>query len=334
MASFRDFMETALYDPETGFYARRRPREDFYTAPELHRAFADCLALEISRRLDALAERHPGEPLHVVEMGSGDGTLAKDVLSALRRRRPDAPWSLRFVLVERVLGNLLSSLASLGGPSGRLLGFTRISEMPRVKGVFYSNELVDALPFHLVEKQGGRLFEAFVESGEGGLRSLRAGPLSSPELEAEARRISPRLAEGGRAAVCLEARSWMRSAASRLAAGAIITVDYGGAGGEPLLGPRAYRRHRAGGEILEGPGSRDLTADVDFSALMDEGTRHGLKTVCFCPLGKFLIERGILERMPEGASAGAYGERNRLKTLFHAGGMGSAFRVLIQEKRP
>ena len=43
MQTFRDFMEAALYDPEQGYYGRRIPREDFYTAPELHPAFGGVL---------------------------------------------------------------------------------------------------------------------------------------------------------------------------------------------------------------------------------------------------------------------------------------------------
>ena len=39
MRTFRDFMESALYDPEEGFYSTRTQTADFYTAPELHPAF-------------------------------------------------------------------------------------------------------------------------------------------------------------------------------------------------------------------------------------------------------------------------------------------------------
>ena len=36
-------METALYDPERGYYSVREKAADFYTAPELHAAFGAVL---------------------------------------------------------------------------------------------------------------------------------------------------------------------------------------------------------------------------------------------------------------------------------------------------
>ena len=33
MRTFRDFMESALYDPERGYYSTRTHTADFYTAP-------------------------------------------------------------------------------------------------------------------------------------------------------------------------------------------------------------------------------------------------------------------------------------------------------------
>ena len=46
-------MERALYDPETGYYPRPQVKKDFYTAPELHPAFAGVL----TRELDAVVQQ-------------------------------------------------------------------------------------------------------------------------------------------------------------------------------------------------------------------------------------------------------------------------------------
>ena len=78
----------------------------------------------------------------------------------------------------------------------------------------------------------------------------------------------------------------------------------------------------------------DLLASVDFAALVAEGRLHGLHEASYQTLGRFLLDRGVLARLPEGQGAAAYAERNRIKTLLHPGGMGEAFKVLVQEKRP
>ena len=49
MQTFRDFMEASLYSPN-GYYPTREAKADFYTAPELHPAFAEILASEAASR--------------------------------------------------------------------------------------------------------------------------------------------------------------------------------------------------------------------------------------------------------------------------------------------
>src|SRR5438874_8658003 len=89
MITFRDFMESVLYDPQNGYYgATRKILADFYTAPEVHASFGTVIADDIAARLGRLqAEGDPG-PYQIVEMGSGDGTLAHAVLERLRARHP------------------------------------------------------------------------------------------------------------------------------------------------------------------------------------------------------------------------------------------------------
>ena len=87
-----------------------------------------------------------------------------------------------------------------------------------------------------------------------------------------------------------------------------------------------------GEDIVSRPGKVDLTASVDFTQLIAHGERSGLRTESFTTLGKFLLENGILDRMPAGDSVSAFKERNRIKTLFHPEGMGEKFKVLIQER--
>jgi len=333
LLTFRDFMEAALYDPADGYYPRRSPGEDFYTAPELHPAFAEALADEICERLESLAARRPKAPLFVVEMGSGDGRLARQLLHAFQERHAESCDLIRYVLVERVESLLIESLVRLRAEPGRVLGYSRLADLPPLCGVFISNELVDALPFHVLEKREGRVREVYVEQAEGAWR-LQLGDCSSPELARAAEGIAGWLSEGDRHALSLAAGEWMGAVASKLECGALITVDYGDAPvSHRANAPRFFFRHATGGDVLARFGRQDMTASVDFGRLIEEGRRHGLQDVRFCSLGRFLLDRGALERLPAGDSPSAYAERNRLKTLFHPGGMGEAFKVLIQEKR-
>ncbi len=329
MVTYRDFMETSLYDARRGFYSKRAVKEDFYTAPELHPAFAEIL----TRKLADLFSRMKGAgvpgPYSIVEMGSGSGLLARQVLDALGRNHPEWSQKIRYVMVERTRNLLLESMTAVPGAAGRLLGFSRLEDVPQTTGVFFSNELVDAFPFHLLEKRGGKIIELYVEP-EG---DLRAGPLSRPELEIHARGVERLLGEGQRHAVNLEAARWTRLVSDKLKAGYLLTIDYGGrspAGAILPNPPRAFSHHRVGDADASRAGETDITASVDFETLIQEGSRRGLALETFQTMGGFLIDNGI-GSLIEGAPARS---RAQIKTLIHPEGMGEVFKVLLQRREP
>ncbi len=320
---FRDFMAHSLHG-RGGFYSRRRPGADFYTAPELTPAFAEILAGEFARRFDALRRQGIRGPYALVEMGSGTGLLARQVAAALSRLRPDLFSSLRFILVEPQRQLLLDSVLSLSAATPHVLGYSRLEDVLPCAGVFHSNELVDALPFHLLETTPEGAREVYIR---GDVPVL--GPLSSPALEGPARTLDG-LPPGQRHAVGLEALRWLGTVARKLTAGAVVTVDYGSRLPPGAINPpRTFRRHRVETEGSElGLGGRDITANVDFEALIGEGRRLGLGLDRYSTLAGFLIDGGIgalVEAAPPP-------ERLRVKTLLHPDGMGESFKVLIQTK--
>ena len=322
-------MESSLYAPG-GFYPTREPKADFYTAPELHPAFGEILASEIAFRLGQLSQAGVPGPYFIVEMGSGSGMLARRIMKTLRERHPEWADRARLALVERCENLLVDSLCSFAGTGENILGFTRLEDLPPCAGVFISNELVDAFPVHLLEKHDGQVHEVYIEEGEEAL-----GPLSTQALHPYANAMHLRMPEGARHAVNLEALHWLAEVSRRLRAGSLITIDYGRRFAPDAANePRSFQRHRVDGQVTESPGRKDITASVDFETLISEGRRRGLRTVSFETMARFLIDRGILQRLPQtdGFDMRAYKERNQIKMLFHPEGMGEVFKVLIQEK--
>ncbi len=331
MRTFRDFMESALYDPEKGFYSTRTQTADFYTAPELHAAFGSVLADRLAALLRRAKEARPGEPLSLVEAGCGDGTLATQVARRLRERHPDVAAGLTFVLLDRSRRDLTTAARALTAFGLKVEACTGIERLPRFTGVLYSNELFDALPAHLLEKKDGNIYEVYVDGN--GAPAL--GGVSSPELAAHAAAIMAALAEGERHAVSLEAPRWMAEAAARLNAGFLLTVDYGKRfTHETPNAPRAYRAHRIEADLTARPGEQDLTVPADFNALIAAGEKAGAPLESFTSLSRFLLEGGIEEFLlaAAGDDASSYKQRAQIKTLLHPEGMGEAFKVMIQRK--
>ncbi len=330
MQTFRDFMEAALYDPERGYYSRRTPTEDFYTAPELHPAYAGALARVVAQRFELMKAAGVPGPYSVVEMGCGQGRLGRALLCEFKQRHPAWATQTRYVLIERSRTALLDAIMAASQVHGQVLGYSRLEELLPCSGIFLSNELVDAFPVHLLEKRSGRVFEVYVEdSGRTVLSDL-----STPELVPHAQAVEASLAEGERHAVNLEARRWLRLVSQKLEAGYVVTIDYGKRFGASPNPPRTFYRHTTDELVTDGKGRKDITASVDFDALIDEGGRLGLGLELYGSLSRFLLEAGIADWMPSGDSVADLKARTKIKTLIHPEGMGEVFKVLIQKRSP
>lgn len=324
-------MEAALYDPERGFYSTRTQTADFYTAPELHPAFGSVLADRLAALLRRVKASRPGDALTVVEAGCGNGTLASQVARRLREKHPDLAADLRFILVDRSRKDLTEAARRVTAFGLPVEACTGIERLPRFSGVLYSNELIDALPAHLLQKKEGNMFEVYVD--EQGRQTL--GGVSTPELAVHAAVIARALGEGERHAVCVEASRWLTEAASRLNAGFLLTADYGKRfTAETPNAPRAYRAHRLEDDLTAFPGEQDLTVPADFNALIAAGDAAGAALDSFESMSRFLLDGGIesFVAAAAGDDASSYKERAQLKTLLHPEGMGEAFKVLIQRK--
>ena len=171
MLSFRDFMESALYDPELGYYSVREKAADFYTAPELHGAFGAVLADRMALLLGRVASLRPAGPLFLVEAGCGDGTLSCQVARRLREKYPALASRFSFVLVERGRKDLTTAVRRLTAFGVPVTAHTRIADVPRFSGVLYSNELLDSLPVHLLEGRDGKVLKFSSMPPRRGLRT-------------------------------------------------------------------------------------------------------------------------------------------------------------------
>ena len=169
---------------------------------------------------------------------------------------------------------------------------------------------------------------------------LLGGPLSDPRLAEALRGLPAELMEGYTTEVNLRAQDWLADVSRRLARGFVVTVDYGFERDEYYAPHRrdgtlaCYRRHVRGADPLQCPGEQDLTAHVDFTALMEHGRRLGLATVTFTDQGRFLLDAGkeLIEEIVVRDAGRPSAERNIIHQLIHPALMGRAFKALVQRK--
>ena len=251
--TFAEFVEAALYDPDHGFYAGRAVGEDahFVTSPHVSPAFGSLVARQIEDFWELL-DRPPS--FTVVEAGAGTGMLARQILAALS---PPARAATRYVAVER---------SSAAREEARLGGIDVAQALDELRtgavGCVIANELLDNLPFHRVRGTADGVVELFVGL-DGDRFVLREGPPSSHDV----RRHAPPLREGEEGVVNLEALGFIDTAAQILDRGYIWLVDYGWPAAKQGALVHGYRDHRVDEDVLSNPGSKDITAGIDFHAL-------------------------------------------------------------------
>jgi len=189
--------------------------------------------------------------------------------------------------------------------------------------------------------QNGRLLERYV-TVEGDRLIEQVDLPSTRALEDYFKRLSVRLPDGFQTEVNLEALEWINRVGQLLKIGFVLTIDYGHSAEERYAPARregtlaCYAGHRR----LEQPylrvGRQDLTAHVDFSALVQAGRATGLEVAGFTDQTSFLLGLGAAEAM-ESRLASCDGVRREaelaaMKLLLAQDGMGRAFKVLIQQK--
>ncbi|MCB1132186.1 MAG: SAM-dependent methyltransferase [Verrucomicrobiae bacterium] len=279
---FPDFMAMALYDPDGGYYARTVAQVgrggDFFTSVSVGRLFGTLLA-----RRFAGYWREAGEPeqWRIVECGAHDGSLAADVLAGLAELSPEAFARLEYVVPEPL--ELLSERQKhrLADFAPRVRWVDSVAACDRLPGVVFGNELLDALPFHTILFRSGRWWERAVGLDQAGDFRWELREIVDSELADAARSLGEAFPDGYETEIRTGLQRFLAPLAACLDGGLMLWLDYGFLR-EDLYHPsrvtgtlRTFAKHRAGDDPLADPGSRDITAHVDFSALAETVRRLG-----------------------------------------------------------
>lgn len=284
-------MRLALYHPRDGYYATRVPGHggDYGTSPSLTPWFGALVVRELQAMWEAL--QRP-DPFTVTEVGAGRADLAAGALEAAGPLAGVLHWRIveRFDAVRELqrarLGRAASAvewLPSLGPPAAA--------------GCVLAHEVIDNFPVHLLEVgSDGEPREAYV--GMEGTRLVeQLGPLT-PGIAAPARSAAGQLGAGRRFEVCEDLQAWCAAASETIERGYLLVIDYGDMesdlwrsnprGTVVTYGPEGF-----GEDPLVAPGSRDITADVNFSAVSRMGEQVGFTPQMFCTQRSWLKSLGL-----------------------------------------
>ncbi|HQN64968.1 MAG TPA: SAM-dependent methyltransferase [Methylophilus sp.] len=291
--SFADFMHLALYTPALGYYSGGAQKfglaGDFVTAPEISPLFAQTIARQ------AMQVMHICDG-DILEIGAGTGRLAKELLLELQLLE-SLPQRYLILEVSDHLRHIQQEVIEKHLPIELQQRVVWLNDLPEnFNGLMLGNEVLDAIPVHLVHKTVEGWFERGV--GFDGEFVWLDVPLTRPEL---VKHLPQDLPNGYLTEVCPAASGLIHSLADSLQQGAILLVDYGFSAHEYYHPQRSqgtlmcHFQHHAHPNPLIHVGLQDVTAHVDFTQIALAGKAHGVSLSGYATQAQFLMNCGILD---------------------------------------
>ena len=282
--SFAEYMRAALYAPNLGYYSAssNSNANDYFTSPMVHPAFGAALAIFSTALFNCTSpDQHT-----VIEIGAGDGLLAADFTQYLRECFPALSQSLNYLVydiaVQEPSHYPVLPASQLGNQQAWLV---------------VANELIDAFPVHLFEVRDGRPMEVLIKEENG--RFVEHLALASPAIHQRLAPYIESLPEHYRGEVCLDVVGWVEQISRIVPRGFVVIIDYGMTQDRLYAPDRAhgtiqnYATHLRSSNILENPGTQDITAHVDFTALTSILQKHGFNLLLQTSQQEFLTSMGL-----------------------------------------
>lgn len=299
---FAEFMHMALYTPALGYYSGGAQKfgdiktggGDFITAPEISPLFSQSLAKQVGQVV-ALTN---GD---VLELGAGTGRLAIDLLLALAELN-QLPERYCILEVSDHLREVQRDKLKKRLPQSVFESVVWLDELPtNFVGMMLGNEVLDAIPVHLLVKKEGQLYERGVVF-DGGFQwqdKVLSADIVGKSLDVNT------LPNGYLTEVCPAAIGLVHSLAAALKQGAILMLDYGFSVHEYYHPQRnegtlmCHFQHYAHSDPLINIGLQDVTAHVNFTAIAEAGLDSGLEMHGYCNQAQFLMNCGLLDLLAQ-----------------------------------
>jgi SAM-dependent MidA family methyltransferase len=333
--TYADYISAALYHPIHGYYMKEKQKigreGDFITTSNVSTIFGETFA-----KWFAYIVSKTQLPKVFCEVGGGNGRFAKAFLDEWHKK---VKTPLTYIIVEsspyhrKLQKELLKDFSIIQAES--------VKELQPFEGMIFSNELFDALPVHVVEKEKDQLLEVMVGMDDGNLHEVKV-PLTNRAIQHFLQENHFTLHEKQRMEIPLLMGNMLNEMGKVLIRGLVTTVDYGYTNEEWMLPARrngslrGYYHHQMIEDVLMHPGEMDITSHIHFDWLINRGERAQLHFLHKLRQDEFLLKTGILQELQENYDPNPFSEKSKknraIRSLIMPNGMSSSFHVCIQEK--
>ena len=298
MISFAHFMQLALYHPEWGYYCSPEfdlgKAGDFTTAPEITPLFAKCFATPVSHLFSQI------KTSHILEIGAGTGRFASVLLPELEKL--ESPCTHYFIYeISAPLRHKQQMLLQQICPHF----FSRVTWLEQLpenfSGIVIANEVLDAIPTHCFYIDAHDIKERCVTWQNNQFTWLLHSPITK-KLQEKVLSLQQtyHLPVHYASEINLQIPDFVQGITQALVKGAIFFIDYGYGQKEYYHPERqqgtltCFHQHRAHADPFSHLGMQDITAHVDFTAVIESATTH-CDLLGYTSQAAFLLDCGLLE---------------------------------------
>ena len=336
LITYAEYMGAALYHPEFGYYMKDKQKigreGDFITSSNI----SDLYGRMVAKWFFHVCKRAHLAPVFC-EIGAGNGRFAK---AFLQEWKETIQTPLKYIIVEsspfhrKLQQELLLTDFSF-------VQVESLNEVAAFEGMIFSNELFDALPVHVIEKQNGELYEMMVGIQNDELYEQKV-PLTNSDINLFLLESRLDIKEKQRIEIPLAMKEMVREISQTLLKGMVVTADYGYSN-EEWMNPgrakgslRGYYQHQMIDNVLQHSGEMDITTHIHFDYLIQRGSQEELELITKLRQDEFLLKTGILKELENHYDPNPFSEvskRNRaIRSLIMPSGMSSYFHFVIQQK--
>lgn len=333
--SYADFISFALYDTEKGYYMKPGEKVgrqgDFITTSNIGNIYGQLVARWFYKQVCLGVV-----PAYVCEIGAGSGRFARAFLEewSILSQEP-----ISYTILETSPFHRQLLQKEVG--EGKITVIDHLQMLKGYRGMIFSNELLDALPVHVIEKRNGSFYEVMITVEQEDFKEVLV-PLSNSKVLSFVKEYFQELREQQRVEVPLAMVEWIKDVSSVMDSGIIVSVDYGYTAMEWKEPARArgslrgYMKHQMKTNVLLDPGEMDITTHVQWDPFIQIGEKHGLLLEKFLRQDEFFLEIGALDLLIDHYDPNPFSDQNKrnraIRSLITPGGMSSHFQVVLQSK--
>ncbi|TKD70101.1 SAM-dependent methyltransferase [Pseudalkalibacillus hwajinpoensis] len=332
-------MSLALYHERFGYYRIDKQKVgrngDFYTSTTVHDVFARVMASVICKDFS----NNLMDPV-IVDVGSGDGRFIQSFLKEVKKIDALLYRKLTYYVIES--SPYHQRLIKERADSANIRIFSSLTdlqeEMPKLNGLIFSNELLDAFPVRVLEQYEGELLEVCVGLDDENKLIEVYKPCTDVETGTWMKQYGYPISRNQRFEVPLKMTDWLHRTCKWLSSGKIYTIDYGYSDVEwkdPARrrgSLRGYHNHQLITDALRYPGQMDLTTHIPIDTVRKVGEQHGVNWISCEPQGTFLSKNGLWDYLIKPNPDKPFSLEQKQNRAVRWLAESNQFHVMVQEK--